>query len=143
MINEYTKSGFLWGLAGTLCMTIFMVMGMASDVAPMPEPIPIAIVKVFLGEASKPVLMISGMVSHFLYGGVAGAVLLFFLEEKVSLYWGFGFGVLLWLIMQVAVLPMIGWGLFGTAETPKIAVGTLVLHLIYGGVYGWGTSTGE
>jgi hypothetical protein len=32
---------------------------------------------------------------------------------------------------------MLGWGAFGTAETPAIAAGTLVLHLIYGVVVGW------
>jgi len=31
-----------------------------------------------------------------------------------------------------------GWGVFGTAITPKIAVATLVLHLIYGATLGWG-----
>lgn len=51
---------------------------------------------------------------------------------------GLALGVFLWLLMQVAVLPLIGWGLFGTAVTPAIAGATLVLHLIYGGVLGWG-----
>lgn len=39
--------------------------------------------------------------------------------------------------MQIMFLPFLGWGLFGTAITPKIAVATLVLHLVYGGVLGW------
>lgn len=53
-------------------------------------------------------------------------------------FWrGIGLGVFLWLIMQVVVLPFLGWGLFGTAQTPKIAVATLVLHLVYGPTFGW------
>ncbi|MFB6375954.1 MAG: hypothetical protein ABEN55_23195 [Bradymonadaceae bacterium] len=46
-----------------------------------------------------------------------------------------------WLLMQVAVLPVIGWGVFGlkiTGFPSKIAVGTLILHLIYGLVVGLG-----
>jgi hypothetical protein len=38
---------------------------------------------------------------------------------------------------------MIGWGLFGgdmTGFPPKIAVGTLVLYLVYSGILGWGLS---
>lgn len=46
-------------------------------------------------------------------------------------------GVLLWLIMQVAVLPFLGWGFFGMNETLKIALATFILHLIYCGVLGW------
>lgn len=39
--------------------------------------------------------------------------------------------------MQVVVLPFLGWGLFGASQTPRIAVATLVLHLVYGATYGW------
>ncbi len=45
--------------------------------------------------------------------------------------------------MQIVVLPVLGWGVFGLAITgfpPKIAVGTGVLHLVYGGVLGWGVN---
>lgn len=31
-----------------------------------------------------------------------------------------------------------GWGLFGVAITPKVAIATLVLHLIYGAALEWG-----
>lgn len=51
---------------------------------------------------------------------------------------GLGYGVLLWVLMGIVFLPFLGWGLFGTGVTPKIAVATLVLHLLYGGVLGWG-----
>ena len=34
-------------------------------------------------------------------------------------------------------LPALGWGLFGTAVTPRVAVATLALHLVYGAVLGW------
>jgi hypothetical protein len=47
-------------------------------------------------------------------------------------------GLFLWLIMELVVLPLLGWGVFGSAITSKIAVATLVLHLIYGGILGWG-----
>jgi len=43
-------------------------------------------------------------------------------------------GVVLWFIMQILVLPLIGWGIFGSAIDVKIAVATLVLHLVYGGL---------
>jgi hypothetical protein len=34
-------------------------------------------------------------------------------------------------------VPFLGWGAFGAAITPIIAVATLVLHLVYGATFGW------
>lgn len=73
---------------------------------------------------------------HLGYGGVFGAVLAW-IARPVTLWKGLALGVGLWALMQVTFLPLLGWGLFGTAITPKIAVATLILHLVYGGVLGW------
>lgn len=135
------KKGFIWGVVATVPMTIVMKLAMAAGIAPMPEPIPTALVKVFLGDLGAPVTTIVAMIAHFGYGGVGGAVFGQLLEDKLSLAWGFRWGAILWLVMQLAVLPIVGWGFFGfevTGFPPKIAVGTLVLHLIYGGTLGWG-----
>ena len=109
----------------------------------MPSPIPVALAHWALGNLPKPVLMITGGIAHFLYGGVAGAVLFTVLRERVNVLWGMGFGVLLWIGMQIIFLPLLGWGLFGSAVTPRIAVATLVLHLIYGAILGWGGMRGR
>ena len=41
--------------------------------------------------------------------------------------------VFLWLGMGLVVLPFVGWGFFGPAITPVIAV---IFHLIYGVIDG-------
>lgn len=56
--------------------------------------------------------------------------------DRVTWKAGLALGVGLWLLMQVAVLPFVGWGLFGASVTPAIAGATLLLHLVYGGVLG-------
>ncbi len=78
-----------------------------------------------------PLIMLLAAGAHLSYGGVAGAVLAA-LTRPVTVWKGLGWGVLLWLVMQVVVLPLLGWGFFGVAITPRIAVATLVLHLVYG-----------
>jgi len=40
--------------------------------------------------------------------------------------------VVLWALMGLAWLPYLGWGLFGTGITARIAAATLLLHLVYG-----------
>lgn len=119
-------------------MSIVMIVGMTTGVAPMPRPIPTAITTSIFGSGlATPLLMGLSVGSHLGYGGVWGMVFAQGVSEA-TIGKGVVLGVGLWLLMQVAVLPMIGWGLFGTAVTPAIAGATLVLHLIYGATLGWG-----
>lgn len=127
--------GFGWGIVATLAMSAVMLIGRATGAAPMPEPIPAALVGTTLGGGPQPLIMGLGVVAHLAYGGVWGG-LFASVVRPVTVWKGVGLGAGLWLIMQVAVLPYLGWGLFGTAVTPAIAVATLVLHLVYGATYG-------
>jgi len=136
------KTGIIWGLLGTLAMTVIMLIGKATGLAPMPRPIPLAIAAAILGKVSKPVLILFALITHFGYGAfwaVAAARVRWPLGIKAGLALGVG----LWLLMQVVVLPLLGWGVFGMKVTgfpPKIAIATLVLHLVYGLVVGVGFS---
>jgi len=130
-------SGFGWGVVATIGMSIPMVIGTAAGVAPMPEPIPKATVTMVLGKGlPMPLIMVLAAGSHLAYGGI-WAALLIQVTDRITIWKGLGLGVFLWFLMQVVVLPLIGWGLFGAAITPKIAAATLILHLIYGALVGW------
>jgi len=86
--------------------------------------------------------MVVAVTAHLLYGGVFGAAFAS-VVRSVSVPKSVGFAVLLWIGMGVVALPLLGWGLFGTELTPKIAVATLLLHLIYGGTLGWALGRDE
>jgi len=135
-----TKLGIVYGLLATLAMTVVMVLGLLTRVSPMPTPIPVALAKWAFGDLPQLALMGLGGLAHFFYGGLAGVVFVHLFKQNRTPWTGFLWGALLWLGMQLVVLPLLGWGAFGTAITPKIAVATLVLHLLYGGVLGWTTS---
>lgn len=137
MNSKRITTAFLWGMVATIIMSIPMVVATATGVSPMPKPIPAAIAGMVLGkETANPALMAFAIITHLAYGGFWSAVLAA-ATKPVTIWKGLLLGAMLWLIMQVAVLPLLGWGLFGTAITSKIAVATLVLHLIYGGTLGW------
>ncbi len=127
--------GFGWGVVATLAMSAVMITGYLTGIAPMPSPIPEAVVSrilEFVGAGlPRPAIMVLAVTSHLTYGGVAGAVLAA-LTRPVTVWKALGWGVLLWLVMDAVVLPLLGWGFFGTAITPRIAVATLILHLVYG-----------
>lgn len=128
--------GFGWGVVATIAMSVIMILATATGVSPMPRPVPAAIVSQVLGGGlPQPLMVLLAAVSHLAFGGVAGAVLAA-LTQPVTLLKGLGWGLLLWVLMGVVFLPFVGWGLFGAAVTPQIAVATLVLHLVYGTTLG-------
>ena len=137
-MDMHIKRGIKWGLLATLSMTVIMLIGMITKISPMPAPIPVALVKMAFGELPKPALMGIGMLAHFIYGGVAGFIFSSLVKSSVNLWKGLGWGIILWLGMQLIFLPLLGWGIFGSAISPKSAVATLMLHLIYGSTLGWG-----
>lgn len=142
MFGNRTALGFGYGVLATLAMSAVMIVGTVTGLSPMPAPIPKAIVGSVLGGAPKPVVVAAAVVAHLGYGGIFGALLARF-APPVTLAKGIALGVALWAVMGVVVLPLLGWGLFGTAITPRIAVATLVLHLIYGGTLGFAAQRGD
>lgn len=136
--------GFGWGVVATVAMSIPMVLGFVTGISPMPVPVPLAVVSTVLGVGDAmardgmpdPFLLLLAASSHLAYGGFWGAIL-FIGTQPVTVWKGLGLGVFLWLIMQVAVLPLVGWGPFGAAISPLIGPATLLLHLIYGTTLGW------
>lgn len=138
--SKYVLEGLLYGFGATVVMTIVMFTGMQTGISPIPEPIPMALTKLVFGEIPEPGLMIVGLILHLSYGSINGGIVAAIFKNKNTFWHGIGWGILLWIIMQLVVLPILDWGLFGAAITPKIAIATLILHLVYGAVLGLGLS---
>jgi uncharacterized membrane protein YagU involved in acid resistance len=79
--------------------------------------------------------MIMGWIAHFFLGGVVwGLGFAVFSPHAPGPHWlrGAIFGVIAWLIMMVAILPMLGYGMFAAGMGPTIPVASFVIHLIFG-----------
>lgn len=121
------------GLAGTLAMTLMMyvaapMMGLNMDIAAM------------LG-GMLGIGWAGGMLMHFVNGvvifPVIYAVVLYPRLPGTAAIKGTAWGVILWLIAQLVVMPMMGGGLFSTAMGGMMAAaGSLVGHAIYGALLG-------
>ncbi len=131
MFESRPLRGAIAGIAATVAMSLLMIVGMITGIAPMPEPIPKALAALALGAAPQPLLMGTAILAHLGYGAFWGG-LLFGLHDDAGLREGLGMGAALWVVMGLVFLPVLGWGIFGTGMDPRIAVATLVLHLVYG-----------
>ncbi len=127
--------GFGWGVVAAIAMAILTILGHTTGISPIPKPIPLALVAKVVGlvtggKLAMPLLIALAAASHLAYGGVWGAVL-WALTRPVTMGKALGLGLFLWLLMQVIVLPFLGWGVFGSAVSLGIAGATLILHLVY------------
>ena len=121
-----------WGAVATAVMSALMIGGVVGGISPMPKPIPVALVARTLGGGlPMPALIVLGALAHLAYGAAAGAVLAGVVRH-VTVARALGYAVLLWALMGLVWLPYLGWGVFGTAITARIALATLLLHVVYG-----------
>jgi uncharacterized membrane protein YagU involved in acid resistance len=84
-----------------------------------------------------------GMAMHFLNGTVIFpliyAYLLFAKLPGSSQLKGILWGLILWVLAQIVVMPMMGAGLFGLSMGGGMmpAFGSLMGHIVYGVLLGW------
>jgi hypothetical protein len=122
----------LGGFVGTLAITMMMYF-----VAPMMLGHPMDIAQMLgsmLGDNWW-----AGMVMHFINGTVIFpliyAFLLYGLLPGGPAVKGITWGVALWLLAQVVVMPMMGAGFFSSSA--MAAMGSLLGHIAYGWLLGW------
>jgi len=121
------------GLAGTLAMTMMMygvapMMGLHMDIA--------AMLGSMLGGSWT-----AGLIMHFVNGSIIfPAIFTFVLYRRLpgsSIARGTVWGVALWLMAQLIVMPMMGAGVFSSQMGGMMAAaGSLVGHLLYGSLLG-------
>jgi hypothetical protein len=121
------------GLVGTVVMTAMMyivapMMGLRMDIAEM------------LGSMLGNNWM-AGMMMHFVNGTVIFPLIYVYLLYAWlpggPMVKGTTWGVILWLLAQAMVMPMMGGGFFSMAMGGMMAaVGSLIGHVLYGGILG-------
>jgi hypothetical protein len=128
-------NGMLAGLIATVVLSLLMVMkGMMGL---MPDVNVIAMLAKQMGTGPA-----MGWAAHLMIGvigyGIAYAFIFSDLPFGNHFLRGIALGVAGWLMMMVAVMPMMGSGLFGM-QMPSgmmVPVATLMLHMVFGAVLG-------
>ena len=123
----------LGGLVGTIVLTMLMYIG-----APM-MGIPTMDIAAMLGSILGGWTM--GMVMHFVNGAILFpliyAFVLFSKLRGIPVTKGTLWGVTLWLVAGLMVMPMMGAGFFGTANGGIMAAAaSLMGHIVYGALLG-------
>jgi len=139
--SELLIAGLWTGAVATLIMTVFMMIGKATGMAPIDIISALGNKCVFFKPSAKQKKML-GMIRHFLAGIIFAIVYQLLVANQFyltdfSYQTGLLFALLPWLLMMLFMMPMMGMGLLGLKKSPKILVMTLLLHLIYGASLGY------
>ncbi len=117
------------GLVATAVMTAMTFLAQAMGAPPMN-------VAAMLGSVMGGSLL-AGWLAHFMIGTALAVVYGAFLATRLpgpGFVRGALYGLVPWIVAQLAVMPMMGAGLFGGSF--GAAVRSLVSHLVYGAVLG-------
>jgi uncharacterized membrane protein YagU involved in acid resistance len=122
------------GFVGTFLMTLLMryvapTMGVRMNIAAS------------LAKMMHTSVLI-GLVVHFVLGTIVFAVLYAYILYRIlpgpPVVRGAAWGIILWIMMELLVMPMLGMGVFNSAMGGlKTGMAALIAHVVYGAFLGW------
>lgn len=121
------------GLAAA-AVTAMIMQGLArAGISPMPKPLGLAFAQRLLGDVPLPV----GLLFHTVWTMTFVALYVVMFGDRLSFGRAVALAVGLWVLVLVVFFPVVGWGFFGLAVTPKLIVAAGGVHLLFA-VLLWG-----
>ena len=128
--------GFVAGIAATLVVSGLMLIERVLGLTPQ-----LGLIQLLLSALGAPDTdRTLGWIAHAVTGVLAGPLFVWLeprLKADTAVKRGVLFGILLWLLFMLIVMPAAGAGFFGFEISQLAPLVLLVLHLTYGVVLGW------
>ena len=122
------------GVLTAVLLSAIMVPAFELGIAPLPEPPSLALAKLLLGaDVPLPV----GLLFHVAYVTFWSVVYVSVFRDRLTFLNALWLGLALWVVILVVFFPLLGWGFFGLAISPKLIPASLVPHLLFAVVL-WG-----
>jgi len=126
------------GVLGTLAMTMLF---MIEPVLGLPKMAEGGILSTVMSAsvANLPVGFVGGWIIHFGVGIVLALLYAMTVAPRMPgppIVRGAVYGALVFVGAQLVVMPLVGAGIFSSGDSARL-MGSLLGHLLYGGVIGW------
>jgi len=122
------------GIGVAILTAVIMVSALKSGISPLPKPLGLAFAETLLGtELPLPV----GLLFHTAWVTLFTAVYVVLFREALTFMRAFWLAAALWVLVLIFFFPLVGWGFFGLAITPKLIVAAAVPHLLFA-IFLWG-----
>lgn len=133
-MHWHSLDGRDWGKAiavgiGVSALTAaIMFAGLKSGISPLPKPLGLAFAETVLG---RPLPLPVGLLFHTAWVTAFSALYVALFRDALTFARALWLAIALWVVVLVFFFPLVGWGFFGLAVTPKLIVGAAVPHLLF------------
>lgn len=124
------------GLINGIALAAILISTLKSGVSPMPAPLGLRFADILFGR-HLPVPI--GIAFHLAYVTFWSVVFIVFFRPRLALSSAALLAVGLWVFALIVFVPFVGWGFFGMAVGPRIAIGLLINHALFA-LFLWGLS---
>lgn len=124
------------GIVTALLLSAIMVPLFRLGVSPMPKPLGLAFAETVLGRALP---LPAGLLFHVVYVTFFSLAYVVLFRDSLSFRGALALGLALWVLVLVVFFPVVGWGFFGVAVSPRLIPASLVPHLLFA-LFVWGLS---
>lgn len=121
--------GIAAGLLTGILAAVVMIALMKNGLSPMPAPLGLAFVNT-LFHRHMPLPL--GILFHLAYVTFWGTVFVLFAHQRTSALRVAVLSGALYLFALLVFVPLVGWGIFGTAVGPRVAGGLAITHALFG-----------
>ena len=134
--GEWGKAAAV-GIATGVILAALNVLAMRAHLSPLPQPLGLAFAETVFGRALPlPV----GLLFHLAWVTFFSVVYVALFRDALTLGRAFALAAALWLVAIAVFFPIVGWGFFGLAVSPKLILPATVSHVLFAVIL-WGLCT--
>jgi magnesium-transporting ATPase (P-type) len=116
------------GVATAAIVAVLNVIALKTQVSPLPKPLGLAFAEVVFGRSlPHPV----GLLFHLAWVTFFSVVYVILWRNALTLRNAIILASVLWLLVLFLFFPIVGWGFFGLAVSPKLILPATVSHLLF------------
>lgn len=141
--QDIVSNGLFIGLAATLVMLVFMLIGSRIVRDPKINMLRIlgqGVALVFKLKLKDRLIFIVGLIAHLVRGSILGLIFFsagVYFNFPLHFITGAAFSILPWLAMMLLAMPKMGYGKWGNKLSKKLPTFSLIIHLIFGAFLGY------
>ena len=122
------------GVLTAILLSAIMVPAFKLGIAPLPKPPSLAFAQLLFGpNIPLPV----GLLFHVAYVTFWSIIYVSMFRDRLTLRNALWLALALWAVILIIFFPLLGWGFFGLAISPKLIPASLVPHILFA-VFLWG-----
>ena len=118
----------LMGIIISIITAIVMIVLTKTGISPFPKPPSLAFAETIIGhQLPMPV----GLLFHTVYVTFWSTIFLRMFSNR-NLKTALLLALVLWIVVLTVFFPIVGWGIFGSAISPKLIPASFMPHLLFG-----------